>query len=59
MVARSLDRFSHGSLLADKQGIQWLIADSTMELYQAKLMVLHAAYRIDRSLEFKKRSIDG
>ncbi len=53
MVDRSLNRFSHGSLLAEKQGIQWMIADSTMELYQAKLMVLHAAYRIDNKLDFK------
>jgi acyl-CoA dehydrogenase len=53
MVDRSLNRFAHGSLLAEKQGIQWMIADSTMELYQAKLMVLHAAYRIDSKLEFK------
>ena len=53
MVDRSLNRFSHGSLLAEKQGIQWMIADSTMELYQAKLMVLHAAYRIDNGLDFK------
>jgi acyl-CoA dehydrogenase len=49
MVDRSLHRFSHGSLLAEKQGVQWLIADSTMELYQAKLMVLHAAYKLDRA----------
>src|SRR5262249_10026612 len=41
-----------GSLLSEKQGIQWMIADSTMELYQGKLMVLHAAYRIDRGLDF-------
>ncbi len=53
MVARSLERFSHGSLLAEKQGIQWMIADSSMELYQAKLMVLHAAYRIENDLPFK------
>jgi acyl-CoA dehydrogenase len=53
MVDRSLNRFAHGSLLAEKQGIQWMIADSTMELYQAKLMVLHAAYRIDHGLDFK------
>jgi acyl-CoA dehydrogenase len=52
MVDRSLHRYAHGSLLAEKQGIQWMIADSTMELYQAKLMVLHAAYRIDRGLDF-------
>jgi acyl-CoA dehydrogenase len=53
MVDRSLNRFAHGSLLAEKQGIQWMIADSAMELYQAKLMVLHAAYRIDHKLDFK------
>lgn len=53
MVDRSLNRYAHGSLLSDKQGIQWMIADSTMELYQGKLMVLHAAYRIDRGLEFR------
>ena len=53
MVDRSLNRFAHGSLLAEKQGIQWMIADSTMELYQAKLMVLHAAYRIDNKLDFR------
>jgi acyl-CoA dehydrogenase len=53
MVDRALNRYAHGSLLAEKQGIQWMIADSTMELYQAKLMVLHAAYRIDNKLDFK------
>ncbi len=53
MVERSLNRFAHGSLLAEKQGIQWMIADSTMELYQSKLMVLHAAYKIDRGEDFK------
>ena len=49
MVDRSLSRYAHGSLLADKQGIQWMIADSAMELYQSKLMVLHAASLIDKS----------
>ncbi|MDQ3148180.1 MAG: acyl-CoA dehydrogenase family protein [Actinomycetota bacterium] len=53
MIDRSLNRYAHGSLLAEKQGIQWMIADSTMELYQSKLMVLHAAYRIEQGLPFK------
>jgi len=53
MVDRALHRFSHGSLLAEKQGIQWMIADSAMELYQCKLMVLHAAYKIDRGDDFR------
>ncbi|MFM8867546.1 MAG: acyl-CoA dehydrogenase family protein [Ilumatobacteraceae bacterium] len=52
MVDRALHRFSHGSLLAEKQGIQWLIADSAMELYQGKLMVLHAAYKIEHGMDF-------
>ncbi len=53
MVERAISRYAHGSMLAEKQGIQWLIADSTMELYQCKLMVLHAAYKIDRGEDFK------
>jgi acyl-CoA dehydrogenase len=53
MVDRATKRFAHGSLLSEKQGIQWMIADSTMELYQAKLMVLHAAYKIDRGDDFR------
>ncbi|MER6001444.1 acyl-CoA dehydrogenase family protein [Nonomuraea angiospora] len=53
MVERALNRYSHGSLLAEKQGIQWMIADSAMELYQCKLMVLHAASKIDKGLDFR------
>jgi acyl-CoA dehydrogenase len=53
MVDRALNRYSHGSILAEKQGVQWLIADSAMELYQCKLMVLHAAYKIDRGEDFR------
>ena len=52
-VERSLERYSHGSILAEKQGIQWMIADSAMELYQCKLMVLHAASKIDSGDDFK------
>lgn len=52
MVARAMERYSHGSLLAEKQGIQWLISDSAVELYQCKLMVLHAAYQIEQGMDF-------
>jgi acyl-CoA dehydrogenase len=53
MVDRALNRYTHGSLLADKQGIQWLISESVMELYTAKLMVLHAAYLIENGEPFR------
>jgi acyl-CoA dehydrogenase len=53
MIDRATKRHAHGSLLSEKQGIQWMIADSTMEIYQCKLMILHSAYKIDRKEDFK------
>src|SRR5262245_53580786 len=53
MIDRAQKRYSHGSLLSEKQAIQWMIAESGLELYAAKLMVLHAAYKIERQDDFK------
>jgi acyl-CoA dehydrogenase len=47
LCERALSRFSHGSLLADKQTVQNWIADSAAEMQAARLMTLHAAWRID------------
>jgi acyl-CoA dehydrogenase len=44
MTRRAMERRLHGGVLADKQLIQAMIAESTLELYAGKLMVLHAAY---------------
>ncbi|MCW5890571.1 MAG: acyl-CoA dehydrogenase family protein [bacterium] len=52
LIDRATKRFAHGSLLSEKQGIQWKISESSMELYAAKLMVLHAAYLIERGEPF-------
>lgn len=54
LVDRAEKRILHGEPLAEKQAIQWMMADSAMELYAAKLMVLHAAYKIDKKLPFKQ-----
>jgi acyl-CoA dehydrogenase len=54
MIDRAQKRQLHGAPLADKQGIQWMIADSAMELYAGKLMVLHAAYKIENDLDFRQ-----
>ena len=53
MIDRAQKRYSHGSYLSEKQAIQWMIAESGMELYASKLMVLHAAYRIEQKADFK------
>ncbi|MEM7019624.1 MAG: acyl-CoA dehydrogenase family protein [Pseudomonadota bacterium] len=47
------ERYAHGSYLSEKQGIQWMMSDSAMELYTSKLMVLHAAYKIENGMDFK------
>jgi acyl-CoA dehydrogenase len=54
MIDRAQKRQLHGAPLADKQGIQWMISDSAMELYAGKLMVLHAAYKIENDLDFRQ-----
>jgi acyl-CoA dehydrogenase len=48
MAERSLSRFTHGSLLAEKQMIQQWIADSAAEMQAARLMTLHAAWKMDQ-----------
>ena len=47
LCERAVSRQSHGSLLKDKQTIQNWIADSAAELHAARLMTLHAAWKMD------------
>jgi acyl-CoA dehydrogenase len=47
LCERAVSRYSHGSVLADKQTIQNWVADSAAEMQAARLMTLHAAWRID------------
>lgn len=47
LCERSLYRVSHRTPLSDKQTIQNWIADSVAEIEAARLMTLHAAWRID------------
>ena len=54
LIDRAQKRFAHGSYLSEKQSIQWMMSDSAMELYASKLMVLHAAYKIEQGMEFKQ-----
>ena len=54
MVDRALKRYAHGSYLYEKQAIRWMIAESAMEIYIAKLMVLHSAYKIEQGLPFRQ-----
>jgi acyl-CoA dehydrogenase len=53
-VKRALERKLHGGVLADKQGVQWRISESALEIYQAKLMTLHSAYLIESGQPFRQ-----
>jgi acyl-CoA dehydrogenase len=52
-IAWAKERVTFGSKLADKQAIQWMIADSEMELRAARLLVHEAARRADAGMPFK------
>ncbi len=47
LCERSLYRYSHGSTLSGHQTIQNWIADSEAEMHAARLMTLHAAWKMD------------
>ncbi|WP_310962488.1 acyl-CoA dehydrogenase family protein [Nocardioides terrisoli] len=47
LCERAVSRYTHGSLLADKQTVQNWVADSAAEISAARLMTLHAAWKMD------------
>jgi acyl-CoA dehydrogenase len=47
MCKRANTRWTHGSYLADKANVQEWIADSRIEIDAARLMVMHAAWKMD------------
>jgi len=47
LCERSLVRYSHGSLLSEKETVQNWIADSAAQIQAARLMTLHAAWKMD------------
>jgi acyl-CoA dehydrogenase len=50
------ERETFGSKLADKQAIQWMIADSEMEIRAARMLVYQAAWKGDLGHNFKVES---
>lgn len=48
LCERALTRYTAGSVLADKQIIQDWIATSATEMHAARLLTLHAAWKMDQ-----------
>jgi acyl-CoA dehydrogenase len=53
-TARLLERKSFGKELARHQMLQAMIADSAMDLYASRLMVLHTAWKLERGLPHRQ-----
>ena len=49
MCERALSRFTQGSLLAEKQMVQEMIAESWIQIQEFRLLVLYTAWQIDQS----------
>jgi alkylation response protein AidB-like acyl-CoA dehydrogenase len=50
MIEQANIRKTFGKLLADRQAIQWWISDSTTELHACRLMLYHAAWKVDQGV---------
>jgi acyl-CoA dehydrogenase len=55
-TARVTERETFGRLLSDRQGVQWMLADCATELYIARLMLLHIAYKAERGLDLRQEN---
>ena len=50
------NRGAFGRKLADQEAVQWMIADSEIELHASRLMVLHAAWEHEQGSEIRHES---
>ncbi len=51
---RLLTRKAFGKELARHQGLQFMLADSAMDLYASRLMVLHTAWKVENGLPHRQ-----
>ena len=64
MAQRALDlatghvvqRETFGKRLADRQGVRWMLADCAAEIYKARLMLLHVAYKAENGMDLRQEN---
>lgn len=49
-------RQAFGKLLAEHQAVQWMLADSAVDLHAARLMTLHAAWKLAQNDEARQET---
>ncbi len=55
-AAQVLSRSTFGQKLGDRQGVQWMLADCASELYMARLVLLHIAYKAENGLDLRQEN---
>ena len=64
MAQRALDlatahitqRSTFGEKLSKRQGVQWMLADCASQLYIARLMLLHIAYKAEHKMDIRQEN---
>lgn len=64
MAQRALDmatehvigKSSFGQRIADRQGVQWMLAECASELYMARLVLLHIAYKAEKGMDLRQEN---
>ena len=64
MAQRALDlaaehvsqRQTFGKRLADRQGVRWMLADCASEIYKARLVLLHIAYKAEKGMDIRNEN---
>ena len=55
-IGYAKERAAFGKKLAEHQSIQWMIADSEIELHASRMMVMHAAWKQERGDDIRHES---
>jgi acyl-CoA dehydrogenase len=55
-ASRAVERVTFGKRVADRQGVQWMLADCAEKLYITRLLVLHIAYKMERGLDLRQEN---
>lgn len=51
-----VSRETFGKRLADRQGVQWMLAECASEIYISRLMLLHIAYKAENGMDMRQEN---
>jgi len=55
-IDRAKEREAFGKKLAEHQAVQWMIADSEIDIHASRMMVMHAAWKHERGEDIRHES---